>query len=137
MKQINDAVDRVAEVSERIGKVQQKVEDSGSNPTREHTLQTDKATLKKTKVQIDQLLDKLCACCGKKAAQTAPTPTPSTTDKVTDILKTIGGSVSIDVGGGGGDHRHHGEDRHRTAEKVPTDKTKTHTTSPTPPHKGV
>src|SRR5438132_188717 len=72
MKQINDAVDRVAEVSERIGKVQQKVEDSGSNPTREHTLQTDKATLKKTKVQIDQLLDKLCDCCSKKSAQTNP-----------------------------------------------------------------
>jgi len=64
-----------------------------------------------------------------------PAPTPSTTDKVTDVLKTIGSSVSIDIGGGGYSsghkERHHGEDRHRTADKVSTDKTKTHKTSPT------
>jgi len=68
-------------------------------------------------------------------------PTPSTTDKVTDALRTIGNSVSIDIGGGGyssdHDERHHGEDRHRTADKVSTDKTKTHKTSPTTTHKTV
>ncbi|SRR6266571_1301060 len=74
--------------------------------------------------------------------KTQPRPTPSTTDKVTDVLRTIGGSVSISIGGGvsggGGDrHGHHGEDRHRTAEKVSTDKTKTHKTSPTTTHKTV
>jgi hypothetical protein len=75
------------------------------------------------------------ACPENKTAK--PTPTPSTTNKVTNILKTIGGSVSIGIGGGGDDHRHHGEDRHRTADKVSTDKTKTHTTSPTTTHKTV
>lgn len=71
----------------------------------------------------------------------AQQPTPSTTDKVTDVLKTIGSSVSIDIGGGGyssgHNERHHGEDRHRTADKVSTDKTKTHKTSPTTTHKTV
>jgi len=69
-----------------------------------------------------------------------PQPTPSTTDKVTDVLKTIGSSVSIDIGGGhtsGHDEHHHGEERHRTAENVSTDKTKTHTTSPITTHKTV
>ena len=70
-----------------------------------------------------------------------PAPTPSTTDKVTDALRTIGSSVSIGIGGGGysSGHKehHHGEDRHRTADKVSTDKTKTHKTSPTTTHKTV
>ncbi len=62
-------------------------------------------------------------------------PTPSTTDKVTDVLKTIGSSVSIGIGGGigggGGDrHGHHGEGGHRTAKKVGTgDKSRTTSTT--------
>ena len=80
------------------------------------------------------------ACPPPRTAQQQPTP--STTDKVTDVLKTIGSSVSIGIGGGGyssghDEHRHGGEDRHRTADKVSTDKTKTHTTSPTTTHKTV
>jgi hypothetical protein len=66
-------------------------------------------------------------------------PTPSTTSKVTDVLRTIGSSVSVSIGGGGytsgHDEHHHGDHRHRTAEKVSTDKTKT--TSPTTTHKAV
>jgi ribosomal protein L39E len=81
-----------------------------------------------------------CVCPTCEHNQTAQAPAPSTTDKVTDVLKTIGSSVSIGIGGGrsgGGDHRHGGEDRHRTADKVSTDKTKTHTTSPTTSKKTV
>jgi hypothetical protein len=69
------------------------------------------------------------ACPSPGKAQ--PQPTPSTTDKVTDVLKTIGSSVSIGIGGGiggGGEdrHGHHGEGGHRTAEKVRTgDKSRT------------
>src|SRR5712691_3693177 len=33
-----------------------------------------------------------------RPGKTQPRPTPSTTDKVTDVLKTIGSSVSIDIG---------------------------------------
>jgi hypothetical protein len=96
------------------------------------------------KLSIANLVEKLCACCGKpdehnRVAQ--PGSTPSTTDKVTDVLKTIGSSVRIGIGGGGytsgHDERHHGEDRHRTADKVSTDKTKPHTTSPTTTRKTV
>ena len=85
----------------------------------------------------------ICPECEEKRTAHAPppTPTPSTTDKVTDVLKTIGSSVSVSIGGGGytsgHNERHHGEDRHRTADKVSTDKTKTHTTSPTTTHKTV
>jgi hypothetical protein len=81
-----------------------------------------------------------CICPTCPPSRMAQQPTPSTTDKVTDVLKTIGSSVSIGIGGGhtsGRDEHHHGEDRHRTAEKVSTDKTKTHTTSPTTTHKTV
>jgi len=78
-----------------------------------------------------------CICPECESSRTAQQPTPSTTDKVTDVLKTIGSSVSIGIGGGGGDRRHSGEERHRTADKIPTDKTKTHTTSPTTTHKTV
>jgi hypothetical protein len=78
-----------------------------------------------------------CICPKCPPSGTAQQPTPSTTDKVTDVLKTIGSSVSIGIGGGGGDRRHSGEERHRTADKIPTDKTKTHTTSPTTTHKTV
>ena len=79
-----------------------------------------------------------CICPECEETRTAhappPTPTPSTTDKVTDVLKTIGGSVSIGIGGGGGEHHRHeegksrGEDRTRTADKVKTDN-KLHPTS--------
>ena len=88
----------------------------------------------------------ICPECppSRTAQQSAPSPTPSTSSKVTNVLRTIGSSVSIGIGGGGiggGGHEHHdrvrGEDRHRTAEKVSTDKTKTHTTSPTTTHKTV
>ena len=59
-----------------------------------------------------------------------------------NVLKTIGRSIHVDIGIGGGytsghDEHHHGEDRHRTADKVSTDKTKTHTTSPPATHKAV
>ena len=82
------------------------------------------------------------ACPATKASQPPPTPTPSTTDKVTDVLKTIGSSVNISIGGGGGgsEHRHgdrvRGGDRTRTADKVHTD-SKTHKTSPSTTHKTV
>ena len=73
--------------------------------------------------------------CSPPATTQRPsvTPTPSTTDKVTDVLKTIGSSISIGVGGGttgGRDHhdRVKGEDRTRTAEKLKTTD-KSHTTS--------
>src|SRR5260370_18428397 len=79
-----------------------------------------------------------CVCPKCEPKRTAQQPTPSTTDKVTDALKTIGSSISIGIGGGGtvgGHARHHrikGEDRTRTAEK-PQTADKTHPTSkPTP-----
>jgi hypothetical protein len=72
-----------------------------------------------------------CICPKCEPKRTAQAPTPSTTDKVTNVLRTIGGSVSIGIGGGGGGgHDHHGrvrgEDRTRTGDKVHTD-SKTHT----------
>jgi hypothetical protein len=76
-----------------------------------------------------------CVCPKCPPSRTAQQPTPSTTDKVTGVLKTIGSSVSIGIGGGigggGGDrHGHHGEGGHRTAEKVRTgDKSRTTSTT--------
>ena len=75
-----------------------------------------------------------CVCPKCEPKRTAQQPTPSTTDKVTDALKTIGSSISIGIGGGGtvGGHDRHdrikGEDRTRTAEKSKT-ADKSHTTS--------
>jgi hypothetical protein len=75
-----------------------------------------------------------CVCPKCEPKRTAQQPTPSTTDKVTDALKTIGSSISIGIGGGGtvGGHDRHdrikGEDRTRTAEKLKT-ADKSHTTS--------
>jgi len=75
-----------------------------------------------------------CVCPKCEPKRTAQQPTPSTTDKVTDALKTIGSSISIGIGGGGtvrGHDRHDrikGEDRTRTAEKLKT-ADKSHTTS--------
>jgi hypothetical protein len=147
MKQINDLVDRLAESSERLGKEEQMLETAEkeghheARNTLQNTIPINKSTNRKNKVKIDNLLDKLCACCGKgEPSRPAQQPTPSTTDKVTNVLKTIGSSVNISIGGGhtsGHDEHHHGEDRHRTAEKVSTDKTKTHTTSPTTTRKTV
>jgi hypothetical protein len=139
MKQIDDLVDRVAGVSERIGTVECRMEHQGNmSPDtiqkNKHTLETDKSTLRTNKATIDKLLDKLCTCCARETGA-AQQPTPSTTDKVTDVLKTIGSSVSIGIGGGigggGGDrHGHHGEGGHRTAEKVGTgDKSRTTSTT--------
>jgi len=73
------------------------------------------------------------SCPSPAGAQQAPTP--STTDKVTDSLKTIGSSIGIGIGGGGSsEHRHHdrvrGEDRTKTAEKLSDHKTRT-TKTPT------
>jgi len=67
---------------------------------------------------------------------------PKCSNTTENVLKTIGRSIHVDIGIGGGytsghDEHHHGEDRHRTADKVSTDKTKTHTTSPTTTHKAV
>ncbi len=71
-KQINDLVDKVAEVSQRIGRVEYRVENkigsTQSLETDKHTLETDKSTLRKSKLKIDNLLDQLCACCAKKPA---------------------------------------------------------------------
>ena len=47
------------EVAERIGIVQDRVDKSGENDTRKHILDTDKATARKIKVNIDNLLTKL------------------------------------------------------------------------------
>jgi hypothetical protein len=72
--------------------------------------------------------------CPRTTRAPPPTRTPSTTDKVTDVLKTIGNHVSIGIGGGTGTHggEHHdrvrGEDRTRTAEKLSDHKTHTTTT---------
>src|SRR5207237_7677971 len=77
-----------------------------------------------------------CICPKCEPKRTARAPTPSTTDKVTDALRTVGSSISIGIGGGTGgghDHRHdrvRGEDRTKTAEKLRTDKTHT-TKTPT------
>src|SRR5260370_5009490 len=106
----------------------------------QEAIESHKSQIRSIRHHILTLLDKLCACCGKKSAGTAAVPTPSTTDRVTDVLKTIGSSVSIGIGGGhtsGHDEHHHGEDRHRTADKVSTDKTKKDKASPTTTHKTV
>src|SRR5438874_5152654 len=123
IKQVNDVVDRVARVSERIGAVEERIDRGEAVEQNKQTVEKDKNTLRKDKVTIDNLLDKICACCGKKS-ETTGQPTPSTTDKVTDALKTIGSSISIGIGGGttdGGHDRHErvrGEDRTKTAEKL-------------------
>jgi len=90
--------------------------------TNKSTLEKDKSTLRKTKLQIANVAEKLCACCARETGTTQQ-PTPSTTDKVTDALKTIGSSISIGIGGGstGGHGRHDritGEHRTRTADKL-------------------
>jgi uncharacterized coiled-coil protein SlyX len=150
MTQIDRLADKLAEAGQGLGnaeghldKAEKDLQEHGwhaeskqslenSISSLKNTIASRKSTISKLKLSIANLVEKLCACCGKgEPSGPAQQPTPSTTDKVTDILKTIGGSVSIGVGGGRGDHRHTGEDRHRTADKVSTDKTKTHTTSPT------
>jgi hypothetical protein len=90
-KQINDLVDKLPEVSERIGKVTGQIEEADRALQRtdleaatrqkwvetrnslQHTLETEKSTIRKIKVNIDSLLDKLCACCAKKPEDTAMT----------------------------------------------------------------
>ena len=75
-----------------------------------------------------------CICPTCEPKRTSQQPTPSTTDKVTDALKTIGSSISIGIGGGGSsEHRHtdrvRGEDRTKTAEKLNDHKTRATKTS--------
>ncbi len=145
MKQIDGLVEKLPDVGERIGSVKGQLKNPAASAethnSLQNTLKTDELTVRSLKGTIDKLMNKLCACCGKgEPSRPAQQPTPTTTDKVTDVLKTIGSSVSIGIGGGyssGHGERHHGEDRHRTADKVSTDKTKTHTTSPTTTHKTV
>ena len=47
----------------------------------------------------------------KPKGQVKAAPTPSTTDKVTNALKTIGSSISISVGGGEHSHDRHFDDK--------------------------
>jgi len=138
LKQIDDLVDKVARVAERMATVEQWIEQGKALETNKSTLEKDKSTLRKTKLQIANVAEKLCACCARETGTTQQ-PTPSTTDEVTDALKTIGSSISIGIGGGstGGHGRHDritGEDRTRTADKLKTTE-KSHTTSTSTPKK--
>jgi hypothetical protein len=135
MKKIDDLVDHVEKLSAANQDLIDKNEHAASEDVKKHgaqTLEHSKSTLRATKVKIDNLLDELCACCGGKPGNTAkPTPGQATSD----TLKKVFDSVHIGIGIGGGgyssghDERHHGEDRHRTADKVPTSKKTTTGTS--------
>jgi hypothetical protein len=74
---------------------------------------------------IDTKTGECCPeCKPKRTAQ--PSPTPSTTSKVTDVLKTIGSSVSIGIGGGSTlGHGGHKGDRHLTDQKRTSNQTNT------------
>ncbi len=155
MKQIDGVADKLAEASQHLGEAEARLDVAEghlksdliqSHPEQRKSIENSinglknsiaslKSSIPKLKLSIANLVEKLCACCGKKsehASKSQPRPTPSTTDKVTDVLRTIGSHVSIGIGGGttgSGGHDHHdrvrGEDRTKTAEKLSDHKTHT------------
>jgi hypothetical protein len=83
--QIDRLVDKVQEVGERIGVVQERIDKSGENETRKHTLETDTATMRRTKLAIANLVVKLAACC-KQPQETTPAPKPEPSPKPTPYV---------------------------------------------------
>jgi hypothetical protein len=77
-KQINDLVDKLPEIGERMGRVQEHIDQGQAIETNKHTLDADRSTVRKIKLNIDNLLTKLGGCCKREQTSIPPTPTKPT-----------------------------------------------------------
>src|SRR5688572_29991706 len=71
IEQINDSVNKVAQIGEDIGEAERSLSqvgrDSEHGKSIQKSIESMKASLQKMKLTIDTLLDKLCECCGKNS----------------------------------------------------------------------
>ncbi|MGQ0763147.1 MAG: hypothetical protein ACT4OT_14200 [Acidobacteriota bacterium] len=86
ISQINDSVDKVAKIGEQIGEYEEKVEEAGRDSEHGKSIQKSvesmKASLRKMKVTIETLAEKLCECCAKKPDSTGKTQTSFKTNQI-------------------------------------------------------